>query len=56
MFQCIVVYCFPISMYKCADQQQQCALWLVEVRYKHFYNFVFVTGGDYYLCTAMQGV
>ena len=56
MAQRIVVYASPVAIHKSTHKQKQRALRLMKVGYQHFYNLIFVSGCDNYLCTAMENI
>ena len=55
MRQGIAIYRFPVSFQEGAHQKQQGALGLMEIRYQHPNNLVFISGCDDDLCTGMKG-
>ena len=56
MAQRIVVYASPVAIHKSTHKQKQRALRLMKVGYQHFYNLIFVSRCDNYLCTAMENI
>ena len=56
MAQCIIVYFLPVTFHKCRDEQQQGALWLMEVGDNFLHNLVVVTRGNDDLRAGMQGL
>ena len=56
MAQSIIIYMFPVTIYKSTYQQKQCTLGLMKIGDKHLNNLVFVTRRNYYLSAAMKNI
>ena len=54
MAQCIIVYLFPVTLHEGRYEQQQGALWLVEVGDNLLHNLVFIAWGDDDLCAGVK--
>lgn len=54
MAEGIVVDFVPVALDKGADEQQQCALWLVKIRHEHLYYLVLIAGSNDNLRTRMK--
>ena len=56
MVQCIVIDVVPAFANKGADQKEQCALRLMEIRYQPLHNLVVISWSNNNLSTGMKDV
>ena len=53
MAERIVVDLMPVAMQERTDEQQQGALWLMEIRNEHLHNLILITRRNDYLRAGM---